>query len=163
MDDPKSSIERREAEVKRHIQKLPATMSKGQRALESLSLYRSARLPVPDDVIKKIDSCYWHFKSGKPDSGWVAAEHNKPSPLTLGEAFGVPDLRGGDKAALKRKRLAMAGAELVAMFTGQHPLKLVRTKEGYETAAQKLGLTASEVEDWVVRYLAVPREKKHSS
>lgn len=163
MGDLQDSIERREAAVKRHIRALPATMSKGQRALESLSLYRAARLPIPADVIRKIDSCYWHFKSGKPDSGWVAAEHDKPSPLTLGEAFGVPDLRGGEKAALKRKRLAMAGSELVALFTGQHPLKLVRTKEGYEAAAGKLGLTASEVEDWVTRYLAAPRRNKSPS
>lgn len=162
MDDLKASIERREAAVKLHIRALPATMSKGQRALESLSLYRAERLPVPADVIRNIDNCYRHFKEGKPVSGWVTVEHNKPSPLTLGEAFGVPDIRGGEKAALKRKRLAMAGPELVALFTAQGAKKLPQTRDGCEVAATSLGLTVSEVEDWVTKYLAVPRRNKSS-
>ncbi len=162
MDDLKASIERREFAVKQHIRALPKTMSKGQRALESLSLYRASRLPIPDDVIRKIDNCYRHFIEGKPVSGWVSVEHNNPAPLTLGQAFGVPDIRGGQKSALKRKRLALAGPELVALFTNQHPQSLPRTKDGYEVAGKMLGLTASEVEDWVIKYLAVPRKNNPS-
>lgn len=105
--------------VKDHIRALPKTMSKGQRALESLGHYRSARLPVPDDVIRQIDNCYRHFMSGKPVTYNLGEEHTKPAPMTLGDAFGVPDLKGGEKSALKRKRLALAEPSLVALFTGQ--------------------------------------------
>ena len=158
MDDLKASIERRESAVKQRIRELPKTMSKGQQALESLSMYRASRLPIPLDVIRKIDNCYLHFKEGKPVSYRPGEEHKKPSPLTLGEAFGVPDIRGGQKSSLKRKRLALAGVELVAIFTNQHPQSLPRTKDGYEVAAKMLGLTASEVEDFVIKHLAVPRK-----
>lgn len=154
---PMSTAERA---IKDCLNALPVSMSRGQRALEALSLYRSARLPVPDDVLRKIDSCYRHFTEGKPVAGWTAVEHNRPAPLTLGEAFGVSEIRGGDVAALKRKRLAMAGPRLVALFDGRRVTRLARTKEGYEVAAMELGLTASEIEDWVTKYLAVPRTKK---
>ena len=146
--------------IKRRLSELPASMSQGQRALEALTLYRSARLPVPDEVLRKIDDCYRHFTEGKPVCGWVVEEHGKPSPMTLGEAFGVLDKRGGDTAALKRKRLAMAGPYLVTMFTGNGESKLSRTREGYAAAAEKLGLTVSEIEDWVTRHVAVKRMKE---
>jgi len=156
MDQRRSAAEA----VKDHIRALPATMSKGQRALESLALYRAARLSVPDDVLRQIDHCYQHFSSGKPVAGWTGVERNKPAPMTLGDAFGVPDIKGGEKSALKRKRLALAEPSLVALFTGQGVAKLKRTKEGYEQAAKKLGLTVKEVEGWVTKYLAKRQPKR---
>ncbi|MBW8467279.1 MAG: hypothetical protein K0M67_03355 [Thiobacillus sp.] len=146
--------------VKDHIRALPATMSKGQRALESLGYYRSARLPVPDEVLRQIDHCYQHFMSGKPVAGWTGVERNKPAPMTLGDAFGVPDIKGGEKSALKRKRLALVEPFLVALFTGQGVTKLRRTKEGYDQAARELGLTVKEVEGWVTKYLAKRQPKR---
>lgn len=145
--------------VEERIRELPATMSEGQRALESLGHYRSARLPVPEDVLRQIDLCYQHFKNGKPMAGWTGVERNKPAPMTLGDAFGVPDLKGGKKSALKRKRLALARPSLVALFTGQGTTKLKRTDEGYAQAASQLGLTAKEVETWVTKFLAKSRRK----
>lgn len=156
MDQRRSAAEA----VKDHIRALPATMSKGQRALESLGYYRSARLPVPDDVLRQIDHCYQHFMSGKPVSYRPGEERNKPAPMTLGDAFGVPDIKGGEKSALKRKRLALAEPFLVALFTGQGVTKLKRTKEGYDQAAKKLGLTVKEVEGWVTKYLAKRQPKR---
>jgi hypothetical protein len=138
---------------------LPATMSQGQRALEALSLYRSASLPVPDEVLRQITNCYRHFTQGKPVAGWVAVERNKPAPLTLGEAFGVPDIKGEQKTALKRKRLAMASPQLVALFSGQGVAKVPRTKEGVALAAKKLNLTVGEVQKWVDMYPAGRRAK----
>lgn len=138
------------------IDALPATMSEGQRALETISIYRSARLPVPDDVLDVIDDCYRHFIEGKPVAAFrPQIERNKPAPITLGEAFGVPDHKGRQKVALKRKRIALAAPKLIALFTGQGTKKLQRTDEGWETAATQLGLTPSEVEDWVSKYLVV--------
>lgn len=156
MTEPRSGTEA----VRRFIKSLPATMSKGQKALESLTAYRAARLPVPDDVLRQIDKCYQHFIDGKPTTCHPDSERVKPAPLTLGEAFEVPDLKGGEKSALKRKRLALANAELVALFTGQGVAKLSRTGEGYDQAAKKLGLTAKEVEGWVTQYLAKRRSPK---
>lgn len=137
--------------VKAQIRSFPDDMSKGQRALESLSLYRSARLPVPDDVLRTIDNCYRHFIEGKPVAYWPQTEREVPSPMTLGEAFGVPDLRGGVKIALKRKRMALARPRLVAMFTGLGRKKVPRGRAYF---AEKIGaidpsLTVSAVEDWV--------------
>lgn len=146
--------------VEERIRELPATMSKGQRALESLGHYRSARLPVPEDVLRQIDLCYQHFKNGKPMAGWTGVERNKPAPMTLGDAFGVPDIKGGEKSALKRKRLALAEPFLVALFTGQGVTKLKRTKDGYDQAARGLGLTVKEVEGWVTKYLAKRQPKR---
>lgn len=146
--------------VNKQIKALPVTMSKGQRALESLALYRAAKLPVPDDVLRQIDHCYRHFRSGKPVSGRPGVERNKPAPMTLGDAFGVPDFKGGEKSALKRKRLALAQPSLVALFTGQGFTKLRRTDEGHAQAAEILGLTVKEVEAWVAKDLAKRRPKK---
>lgn len=148
-----------EAAVKESIRDLPATMSKGQRALESLAIYRAARLPVPDQVLRQIDDCYRLFTQGKSVAFLTGAERVSPAPLTLGEAFGVPDLRGGEKSAIKRKRLAMASPGLVALFTGQGVDKLPRGRNGFETAAKRLGLTTSEVEDWAAENPPSKRRK----
>lgn len=145
--------------IRRRIGELPASMSQGQRALESLDMYLSHGVPVPVDVLRKINGCYRYFREGKPVCYMVEQEFAIPSPLTLGEAFGVLDKRGGSTAALKRKRLALATPRLVALFTGQVAQRLPRTKEGYATAAIKLRLTASEVEDWVARYAVSKRIK----
>ena len=83
-----------EDDIKEQLLNLPSTMSRGQRALEALSLYRAARLAVPDEVLRQIDNCYRHFTEGKPVAFRPAVERNIPSPMTMGEAFGVPDLRG---------------------------------------------------------------------
>lgn len=144
-------------DFKKHIQALPRSMSKGQRALEALGLYRSARLTVPDDVLREIENCYRHFVAGKPVASRPDQERIKPAPLTLGEAFGVPDRKGGEKSAIKRKRLALATPALVALFSGQGGEHLPRTDEGYSEAAKRLHLTASEVEDWVLKHLAAKR------
>ena len=146
-------------DFKKHIQALPRSMSKGQRALEALGLYRSARLAVPDDVLREIENCYRHFVSGKPVASRPDQERTKPAPLTLGEAFGVPDRKGGEKSATKLKHLALATPALVGLFSGQGGGRLSRTDEGYHEAAKKLNLTASEVEDWVSRNLATRRQK----
>lgn len=142
--------------IKERIRDLPATMSKGQRALESLAIYRAARLPVPDEVLRQIDNCYRHFTEGKPIAFFRATERNIPAPMSLGEAFGVPDLRGGDKIALKRKRLALASPDLVAMFTGQGRAKVPRGRVdfGPEIAAIDRDLTVSAVEEWMERHLS---------
>ena len=145
--------------IKEHIRDLPGAMSQGQRALESLAIYRAARLPVPDEVLRQIDDCYRLFTQGKPVAFWTRVERNIPAPLTLGEAFGVPDLRGGEKSAIKRKRLAMVSPDLVSLFTGQGVDKLPRGRSGFETAAERLGLTASEVEDWAAEHLLSKRRK----
>ena len=145
--------------IKERIRDLPATMSKGQRALESLAIYRAARLPVPDEVLRQIDNCYRSFTQGKPVAFFTKAERSNPAPLTLGEAFGVPDLRGGEKSAIKRKRLAMLSPDLVSLFTGQGSEKLPRGRDGCEAAATRLGLTISEVEDWVAEHLPSKRRK----
>jgi len=145
--------------VKAQIRSLPADMSKGQRALESLAIYRAARLPVPEEVLRQIDNCYRNFIHGKPAAFFTEKERNIPAPLTLGEAFGVPDLRGGEKSAIKRKRLAMLSPDLVSLFTGQGVGKLPRGRNGFETAAKQLGLTISEVEDWAAEHLPSIRPK----
>ena len=144
-------------DIKKHIQELPPSMSNGQRALEALSLYRSARLAVPDAVLREIDNCYRYFVSGKPVAFYPEQERIKPAPLTLGKAFGVPDRKGGAKSAIKRKRLALAAPTLVALFSSQGGEHLPRTDEGYAEAAKRLHLTASEVEDWVLKHLAAKR------
>ena len=144
--------------IKEHLRNLPASMSKGQRALEALSLYRAARLPVPDEVLRQIDNCYRHFATGKPVAFFPAVERNIPAPMSLGEAFGVLDIRGGEKSALKRKRLALASPDLVAVFTGQGRQRAPRGRAYFGQAidARNLGLTVSEVEDWLGHH---PRAK----
>ena len=148
--------------VKESIRDLPATMSKGQRALESLAIYRAARLPVPDEVLRQIDNCYRHFTEGKPVAFMSAVERTIPSPITLGEAFGVPDLRGGEKIALKRKRLALASPVLVAIFTGQGRRRAPRGRANLGDAIESInrGLTVSEVEDWVRSHPSPKADKK---
>lgn len=137
--------------VKAEIRNLPAEMSKGQRALEALAIYRAARLPVPEEVLRQIDNCYRHFTQGKPVAFFTAAERDKPSPMTLGEAFGVPDMRGGEKIALKRKRLALASPKLVAMFTGQGRERVPRGRAYFGGEISKIDpdLSVSAVEDWL--------------
>ena len=98
--------------------------------------------------------------SGKPTAGWTGVERNRSAPMTLGDAFGVPNIKGGEKSALKRKRLALAEPSLVALFTGHGVTKLKRTKEGYEQASKALGLTVKEVEGWVTKYLAKRQPKR---
>ena len=140
--------------IKERLRDLPGTMSKGQRALEALSIYRAARLPVPGEVLRQIDNCYRHFIEGKPVAFMSAVERTIPSPMTLGEAFGIPDLRGGEKSAIKRKRLALATPDLVTIFTGQGRPKIPRGRAylGPAIDALKPGLTVSEVEDWLGRH-----------
>lgn len=152
-------LQTKEERVKSRLEALPSDMAKGQRALEALSAYRAARLLVPDEVLRAIDDCYRNFISGKPVAHRTEVEYQLPSPLTLGEAFGVPDIKGGIKTALKRKRLALAGPLLVGLFTGQGNANLPRTKEGYQAAATKLRLTPKEVEAWVSKYLSKRRQK----
>lgn len=156
--EPSNSKERIENAIKERLANL-STMSKGQLALEALSSYRAARLPVPDDVLRSIDGCYRSFLEGKPVARRVAIAFQNPSPLTLGEAFGVPDIKGGAKTSLKRRRMAMSVPTLLALFTGQGVMKLPRTKEGYQKAAQSLGLTQKEVEGWVSEHLSTKRLK----
>ena len=140
--------------IKEQLRDLPGAMSKGQRALEALSLYRAARLPVPDEVLRQIDDSYRHFTQGKPVAFRPATERNTPAPMSLGEAFGVPDLRGGEKSAIKRKRLALASPELVAIFSGQGRRRSPRGRANLGDAIESLnrGLTVSEVEDWIGRH-----------
>ncbi len=180
--------------IKRRLSELPASMSQGQRALEALSLYRSARLPVPDAVLRTIDDCYRHFAEGKPVCGHVVEKGDldaftmsfpvgdvelesmrkegetkvhggsigakiNPSPMTLGDAFGISDIKGGPEKAIKRNRLAMAQPLLVAMFTGQGTKKPLLSNEGFEEVAEKLGLTTAEVKEWVKKHISVPRVK----
>lgn len=150
--------------IKESIDALPVTMSEGHRALETLSIYLSARLPVPVEVLKAIDHCYRHFTEGKPVAFRPSIERDIPAPLTLGDAFGVPDHKGHkgrQKVALKRKRVALAQPKLITLFTGQgESKKLPKTKEGWPAAAEKLGLTPSEVEDWVTKHLTVRRKPR---
>lgn len=147
-----------EDDIKEQLLNLPSTMSRGQRALEALSLYRAARLAVPDEVLRQIDNCYRHFTEGKPVAFRPAVERNIPSPMTLGEAFGVPDLRGAEKIALKRKRLALASPKLVALFTGQGGRRIPRGRADWgedkkiESLFHRLSVTASAVEDWLGRH-----------
>lgn len=148
--------------VEEFIKALPATMSKGQKALEALSVYRAARQPVPDAVLREIDNCYRHFTEGKPVTAFRStAIRNEGAPLTLGQAFGVPDIKGGEKTALKRRRLALAASKLVALFSGSGGLQKVPvTREGFATVAEKTGLTVSEIEDWESKYKPKNRTKK---
>ena len=139
---------------------LPDSMSKGQKALEALSAYRAARQPVPDEVLRQIDNCYRHFTEGRPVALRPLSSYSETAAMTLGEAFGVPDHRGGSKAALKRRRLALAQPRLVAMFKGIGRAKTASTREGYQAAATELKLTVSEVEDWVSANVASRRIRK---
>ncbi|MCB2007559.1 MAG: hypothetical protein KDH93_21280 [Rhodoferax sp.] len=134
--------------------------SKGYAALQALSDCLARRQPVPMAVLRQIDACWRHFTDGKPGGAYYpGVERNSPAPRSLGEAFGVPDVKGGSQ--LKRKRLALARPDLVQMFAlARGRARLPRTKEGYQEAASRLGLTASEVEDWVLRHLAKPRPPK---
>ena len=153
-----------EDSVKEWIRDLPATMSKGQRALESLAIYRAARLPVPDEVLRQIDNCYRHFTEGKPVAFHPGVERNIPSPMSLGEAFGVQDLKGGEKTAIKRKRLALASPDLVAIFTGQGRSRVPRGRAylGGAIESLKRGLTVSEVEDWMGRHPSAKGDSRPS-
>lgn len=137
----------------------PVAMSKGHKALQALSDHLARRQPVPMAVLRQIDACYRHFTEGKPGGAYhPAAERTKPAPRSLGEAFGVPDGKG--HSLIKRKRLALAAPRLVVMFTStEDSHRVPRTKEGYAKAATELGLTASEVEDWVLAKVAKPRQK----
>ncbi len=150
--------------IKEQLRDLPGAMSKGQRALEALSLYRAARLPVPDEVLRQIDNCYRHFTEGKPVAFRPAVERNIPAPMSLGEAFGVPDLRGGEKSAIKRKRLALASPDLVAIFTGQGRSRVPRGRAylGGAIESLKRGLTVSEVEDWMGRHPSAKGDSRPS-
>lgn len=136
------------------------SLSKGHAALQALSDCLARRQPVPMAVLRQIDACWRHFTEGKPGGAYYPGiERHIPAPRSLGEAFGVPDVKGVSQ--LKRKRLALATSDLVVMFApARGKARVPRTKEGYQEAATKLGLTASEVEDWVLRYLARPRAPK---
>jgi hypothetical protein len=143
------------------IKSLPATMSKGQKALEALSAYRAARQSVPDAVLREIDNCYRHFTEGKPVTAFRSAIRNEGAPLTLGQAFGVPDIRGGLAMALKRRRLALATPDLVAMFTGQGArVKISASRKGAEFAREETNLTVSEIEDWAEKHVTKKRKNK---
>lgn len=136
--------------IKAELARLKAEgVSKGELALQALMLYRAVgvKVPVPDWVLREIVNCYRGFKDGKPGGAFPRAVAKKEAaPLTLGQAFGVPDLRGSVKTALKRRRLALATPDVVALFTGQNGVALPRTKDGFAEAAQRISLTADQVE-----------------
>lgn len=166
MNEPTPTSHSRESLAKIEIAKLPAGMSKGQKALESLMIYRSCRAAVPDDVFRCISNCYQHFITGKPGGAYHPDnEINTPAPLTLGEAFGVEDIKGGRKTALKRKALAIKKSILVSLFTGQGRKRLARSRfskrGGISDAVVAVDhrLTVSEIEDWIQEHLAEPRKK----
>lgn len=147
--------------IEEFIKALPATMSKGQKALEALSVYRAARQPVPDAVLREIDNCYRHFTEGKPVAFFRSAVRKEGAPLTLGQAFGVPDIRGGKITALKRRQLALAVPDLVVMFTGQGEVdKISASQKGLELAQEKTNLTTSEIGDWAKEYVNKRRKTR---
>lgn len=166
MDESTSTKQRREELAKKIIAELPTEMSKGQKALESLMIYRSCGVPVPDDVLRRISDSYQHFLNGKPVAGRPALEIKIPSPMTLGEAFGVADIKGGEKTALKRKAMAINQPTLVALFTGQGGgQKLSRSRDSKNGQISdafdvlKGRLTISEIEDWLKKHPAKTRKK----
>lgn len=157
-----NSVAHREELAKRAIDEVRPNMSKGELALYALDVYSSVgiKLPPPEWAIWQIVSCYRDFKEGKPAAYRPGAIKAVPAPNTLGEAFGVPDHRGGAKVALKRRRAALALPRLIAMFNGERDVRLPRTKEGYAEAANRTGLTPDQVEDLLPRTRANVRKKR---
>lgn len=155
-------------------------ISKGELALLTMASYAAALVPTaywPGPALREIVSCYRSFKEGKPGGAFRRdIEKTKPAPLTLGEAFGVPNLKGGHTTALKRRKRALATPDLVALFTGQgceslpKSNKVPRTKgqcvgkSGYERAADKVKLlTPAEVKATVESWPKPRKLKKDSS
>jgi len=126
------------------LDELAGKMSRGQLALETLEVYRMHDLPCPDEALETIVSCYAAFRDGAPDAGFTRADTvwKQPAARSLGEAFGIADVKG--KHGIKRRRKAIIAPVLACLFDTVYP----RSDAGRAAVAELLGLTEKQVKDW---------------
>lgn len=127
-----------------HIGAEGGAMSRGQLALEALVFYRAHDLPCPDWALTEIEECYESFKTGAPASGFVREARTTPATRSLGEAFGIADIKG-QHLQTRRMRALMAPVLGHLFSTGKYP----RSEAGYEAAGAALGLSPKQVKQWV--------------
>lgn len=121
-----------------------AAMSRGQLALEALVFYRAHDLPCPDWALAEIEECYESFKTGAPSSGFVRETKTEPAARSLGEVFGIADIKG-QHLQTRRMRAMMAPVLGHLFSSGKYP----RSEAGYEAAGAALGLSPKQVKQWV--------------
>lgn len=127
-----------------HIGTEGATMSRGQLALEALVFYRAHDLPCPDWALAEIEECYESFKTGAPSSGFVRETKTEPAARSLGEAFGIADIKG-QHLQTRRMRAMMAPVLGHLFSSGKYP----RSEAGYLAAANALRISPKQVKQWV--------------
>ena len=134
------------ATVVEHLRGLARSMGTAQFALEVLEACLAEEVGPPRWVLEEIAEGYRAFRDGTPVAGWRQVELNQAAPRTLGEAFGVPDLKAVGAMTTRRKK-ALLLPSLLSMFSG--PNALPRTDSGYRQAAAAHGITAQQVKDWL--------------
>lgn len=132
--------------VMAYLEELRPTRSDGQFALDVLDACVAEHIVPPTWVLEEIDDCYRTFLTGAPPQGNLTDILARPAPRSLGEAFGVPDLKGKGSMRTRRQK-ALLLPWLRAMFEG--PQALPRTPEGWARAARAHGLTPQQVKDWL--------------
>jgi hypothetical protein len=126
------------------LEAMGSSMSRGQLALEALVCYRAHALLPPEWALQEIESAYHDFKYGSPDAGWTRPAKGAEAPRTLGEAFGVDDIKG--KHMSSRRERAIMEPIVLALFAAK---KFPRTPAGFAAAADALFLSEKQVTSWV--------------